>query len=125
MDVYINEIFVYLILCKKYDENMKKIDKYVFYNIAKSVGKYNYYIKLVKQDWTNLQYVKEQTHEICLKAIKQHSYALQYVKEQIYELCMEAVSRETESLCSKVKQNSYLLKYVKDQNMKYALKQYG
>ena len=36
-----------------------------------------------------LQYVKEQTSEICMEAVKNNGYALQYVKEQTPEICME------------------------------------
>jgi hypothetical protein len=55
----------------------------------------------VKQKGYALQYVKEQTPEICMEAVKENGYALQYVKEQTPEICMEAV-----------KENGYALQYV-------------
>ena len=38
----------------------------------------------VKQNGYSLQYVKEQTPEICMAAVKQNGDSLQYVKEQIF-----------------------------------------
>ena len=58
----------------------------------------------VKQNGYSLQYVKEQTPEICMAAVKQNGYSLQYVKEQTPEICMAAV-----------KQNGDSLQYVKEQ----------
>ena len=40
-----------------------------------------------------MQYVKEQTPEICLEAVKQNGYALEYVQEQTPEICLEAVKQ--------------------------------
>ncbi|MBQ3421636.1 MAG: DUF4116 domain-containing protein, partial [Romboutsia sp.] len=51
-----------------------------------------------------LQFVKEQTPEICLEAVKQNGYALQFVKEQTPEICLEAV-----------KEGGWTFKYVKEQ----------
>jgi hypothetical protein len=39
----------------------------------------------VKQNGLALEYVKEQTPEICLEAVKQDGYALQYVDASIFE----------------------------------------
>jgi hypothetical protein len=58
----------------------------------------------VKQNWSVLQYVRNQTEEICLEAVKQDWYALQYVRNQTEEICLEAV-----------KQNWYALRYVRNQ----------
>ena len=58
-------------------------------------------LEAVKQDGYALQYVKEQTQEICIEAVKQDGYALQYVKEQTQEICIEAV-----------KQDGYALEFV-------------
>ena len=41
-------------------------------------------LEAVKQDGDSLQYVKEQTSEICLEAVKQDGYSLQYVKKSIF-----------------------------------------
>ena len=57
----------------------------------------------VQQDAYALQYVKEQTPEICLAAVKRSAYALQYVKEQTPEICLAAVQRD-----------AYALKYISD-----------
>ena len=61
-------------------------------------------------DGCPLQYVKEQTYELCLEAVKKNGFALQYVKEQTYELCLEAV-----------KNNGYTSEYIKDQPYKLFL----
>ena len=45
-------------------------------------------LEAVKQDGWALQYVKEQTPEICLEAVKQDGYALRYVKKQTPEICL-------------------------------------
>ena len=42
-------------------------------------------LEAVKQDWYALQYVKEQTPEMCLEAVKQNWDALRYVDESIFE----------------------------------------
>ena len=41
-----------------------------------------------------MEYVKEQTPEICLEAVKESGLALQFVKEQTPEICLEAVKQE-------------------------------
>ncbi len=60
-------------------------------------------IKAVEQDGYALQYVIEQTAEICLKAVEQDGYALQYVIEQTAEICLKAVE-----------QDGYALQYVNE-----------
>ena len=42
-------------------------------------------LEAVKQDWYALQYVKEQTPEMCLEAVKENWDALRYVDESIFE----------------------------------------
>ena len=64
----------------------------------------------VRQDGYALQYVKDQTPELCLEAVKQDGYALRYVKDQTPELCLEAV-----------RQNGQALQYVKDQTPELCL----
>jgi hypothetical protein len=56
-------------------------------------------LEAVKENGYALQYVKEQTPEICLAAVKQHGWALQYVKEQTPELCLAAVRENGHALC--------------------------
>ena len=43
------------------------------------------FFKEFTKDVLNLNYVKEQTPEICLEAVKQNGWNLKYVKEQIPE----------------------------------------
>lgn len=52
----------------------------------------------VKRDGMALQYVKEQSPEICMEAVKQNGRALQYVKEQTPEICLEAVKQDVGTL---------------------------
>ena len=40
----------------------------------------------VKQNGHSLQYVKDQTTDICLAAVKQDGYLLQYVNEEIFNI---------------------------------------
>ena len=58
-------------------------------------------LKRVSYDGDALQYVKEQTADICLKAVEKNAYALRYVKEQTVDICLKAV-----------KKNAYALRYV-------------
>jgi hypothetical protein len=77
----------------------------------------------VKQNGYALQYVTEQTEQICLEAVKQNGYALQYVTEQTEQICLEAVKQngdalryvneQAEQICLEaVKQNGDALRYV-------------
>ena len=61
-------------------------------------------LEAVKQNGFALEYVLNQTPEICLVAVKQYGFALEYVLNQTHEICLEAV-----------KQNGYALRYVKNQ----------
>ena len=58
-------------------------------------------MKAVERDGYALQYVKDQTPDLCLKAVKQNGDALKYVKDQTPDLCLKAVE-----------QNGNALKYV-------------
>ena len=64
----------------------------------------------VQREGCALQFVEEQTHEICLAAVQQYGYALQLVKEQTHEICLAAVQ-----------QNCYTLEVVKTKPAKSAL----
>ena len=64
----------------------------------------------VEQNWKTLQYVKEQTEELCLAAVKQNGRVLEFVKNQTPEICLEAV-----------KQNGLALHYVKEQTPELCL----
>ena len=57
----------------------------------------------VQQNGHALQYVKNQTYDICITAVQQNGIALEYVKNQTDNICMAAVQ-----------QDGYALKYVKN-----------
>ena len=52
----------------------------------------------VQQNWLALQFVENQTEEICELAIKQNWRALQFVKEQTEEICKLAVQQDESAL---------------------------
>ena len=52
----------------------------------------------VTQNGRALKFVKEQTPEICIAAVKQDGLALQFVKEQTPEICLAAVMRNRDAL---------------------------
>jgi hypothetical protein len=84
-------------------------------SVSKDIGNRDFYwwmhdlmiFEENKEDGSALQFVKEQTPEICMKAVKQNGLALQFFKEQTPEICVEAV-----------KQNGLALKHVKEQTPK-------
>ena len=55
-------------------------------------------LEKVKEDGLALEYVKEQTPEICWEAVRQNGLALEYVKEQTPEICLEAVRQSGDSV---------------------------
>ena len=55
------------------------------------------YIKVIDYPFY-IQYVKEQTPELCLVAVNHDGWALQYVKEQTPEICLAAVRRDGRAL---------------------------
>lgn len=63
-------------------------------------------LRAVKQNGMSLKDVKYQNDEICLAAVKNNGLALQYVKNQTEEICFEAV-----------KENREALMYVKDKDI--------
>jgi len=65
------------------------------------------YLTTVRRNSNMLQFVKNQTDEICLEAVKQYGWALQFVKKQTDEICLEAV-----------KQNGNALQFVKNPTKK-------
>ena len=58
-------------------------------------------LEAVKKNGYALQFVQNQTEEICLEAVKKNGYALQYVQNQTEAICLEAV-----------KQGLHALKYI-------------
>lgn len=86
----------------------------------------DFWIMIIKDDGFALQYVKEQTDEICKLAVQQHGGVLVYVKEQTEGICKLAVQRhgyaliyvkkQTDEICKlAVHQNGEVLQYVKEQ----------
>ena len=67
-------------------------------------------INKVQHNGYALEYIKEQTPELCMAAVTQTRLALRFVKEQTLELCMAAVSK-----------NGYALKYVKEQTLEICM----
>jgi phosphosulfolactate phosphohydrolase-like enzyme len=61
-------------------------------------------LSIVSKDGHALEFVKEQTHEICLAAVSNNGCALKHVKEQTPEICMASISN-----------NTYALYYVEEQ----------
>lgn len=61
-------------------------------------------MEAVIENGNALQYIRDQTHEICMAAVFQDGEALRYVRNQTRPICMEAV-----------KQNSSALQYVTNQ----------
>jgi hypothetical protein len=89
-------------------------------------------LEAVKENGWALQFVQNQTPEICLEAVKQNGYALEHVKNQTPELCLEAVKQngnslyyvknQTPELClTAVKQAGYALYYVQNQTPELCL----
>ena len=82
-------------------------------------------LKMVEQDGYTLEFVKEQTENICLKAVEKEGFALRFVKEQTEKICLKAVKKhgdvlqfvkkQTENICLKAfEQNGCASKYVKE-----------
>jgi hypothetical protein len=63
----------------------------------------------VNQDGLSLQYVKEQTHELCLAAVKQNGLALHFVKEQTHEICLASVKNSGYVLLFDIRRLRYML----------------
>lgn len=83
------------------------------------------YIELVRNDWTTLGFINDQTVEICSAAIHRNPEALSLVKKQTPELCLLAVQLDGEALfhvhnqtpeicLAAVKSKSSALRFVKD-----------
>ena len=80
-------------------------------------------VMMICENGLYLQYVKEQTQELCLEAVKQNGYALQFVKIHTDEICLEAVKQDgyalqfvkvhIDEICLEaVKQNAYALQSI-------------
>ena len=67
-------------------------------------------LEKVKKDAFALQYVKNQTPELCLLAVKQNGIVVHYVKEQTPEICLLAVQ-----------QTGYAIEYIRNQTPELCL----
>ena len=67
----------------------------------------------VRENPLNLEYVKEQTQEICLQAVKQNGLALRFVKNQTPEICLEAVKEDGLALKYVINQTPLIIHYLK------------
>jgi hypothetical protein len=96
------------------------------------MAQYKKDLEAVKQDGNALQFVQNQTTEICLEAVKQNGNVLRHVQNQTPELCLEAVKQngnalnyvqnQTPELCLEaVKQDGYALKFVQNQTTEICL----
>lgn len=74
-------------------------------------------LKMVGKDGYALQYVKEQTSEICLEAVRQDGLALEFVWEQTEEICLAAVNRTPNAIIC-VKDKSMLKNISKPESYK-------
>jgi hypothetical protein len=101
--------------------------------ITDIIERYEIDLQKVKQKyvWT-LQYVKEQTPELCLVAVNQAGLVLKYVREQTPEICLAAVQEsglalyyvreQTPEIClAAIKRTKMSLYYVKDLKLKEKL----
>jgi len=70
-------------------------------------------LRRVKQNWYALQYIHNQTEEICIEAVKQDWDALKYVHNQTEAICIEAV-----------RQNQSALQYVNKSIFEKEIKEY-
>ena len=61
-------------------------------------------LERVRKNGNDLQYVKEQTEEICLTAVRQCGLSLRFVKNKTREMCIEAI-----------KQDPFAIQFIEDQ----------
>jgi hypothetical protein len=89
-------------------------------------------LKIIKKNGFVIQYIKNQTTEICIEAIKQNSYALEFILNQTKELCLLAVKlnglslqfvkNKTHEICIEaVKQNGLALQFIENQTLEMCL----
>ena len=120
-----------------------KTNKFIIEKIYTFQEFYTEYQKIaiigIKYNNEILQYVKEQTEELCKLAVQQNGDVLKYVKVQTDELCklavqknglaLQYVNKQTNELCKlAVQQNGHALEYVKEQTdelCKLAVQQNG
>ena len=92
----------------------------------------NFWIDILSENCCALQYVKNQTEELCIRAVQQNGDALEYVKIQTNEICemavwenghaLEYVINQTDEICEMaVRQTGYALTYVINQTDKICI----
>lgn len=85
-----------------------------------------FYKKVISQNGLLINYIKEQTPELCMLAVQQNGLALKYINNKTPELCKLAVQQnglalqyvpeQTPELCKlAVQQNGLAIEYVKEQ----------
>ena len=84
------------------EENKFKVDK-IFLGPKNIIGQ-DIIKQVIELNYVHLQYVKEQTDDICILAVKRDGSALKYVHKQTEDICKLAVQG-----------NGFMLKYVKEQ----------
>ena len=67
-------------------------------NFIKEIEEKNPHLKKVKENGLTLEFIEEQTEEMCIMAVKENGLVLQYVKNQTEEICLEAVKQNQEAL---------------------------
>lgn len=61
----------------------------------------------ILQNWNSLRFVRNQTHELCSIAISENPHAIQYVKDLTIQLCVDALRKDESVIC-------YLKDYIKN-----------
>jgi hypothetical protein len=69
----------------------KKKTTYLYFSELES-------LKAVENNGYALQFVANQTQEICLKAVENDGYALKFVANQTQEICLKAVENNGDAL---------------------------
>ena len=114
------------------EDNKFKADKIIIKDILDFNSDNNdiddVWIEILKNDSSAINYIKNQTPELCALAIQLNSYALKYIKNQYKteDICKLAVEKngnalkyvidQTKELCAlAVQQDPYALEYVNEQ----------
>jgi len=108
------------------DGNKFKADKLIITEIIDFCDMPDdFWINILHKDYKALEYVKNQTDELCTLAIMQNGSAIQFVKNQTKELCELAINKDgtslqyvrdqTDELCrSVVQKEGFRIQYVKN-----------
>ena len=101
---------------------LKIIREIPFDELMQHIAEYG----LLEKDPFLLQYVKQQTEDICLTAVQEDGRALRYVRQQTEDICVAAVrqcpgaitkvQKQTPKIClTAVQQDPWMLQYVEHQ----------